>query len=794
VKVRAWSFLVADEKRSFLGNEGYPDVLESFYVYDSGVVHAGDVTEGDLVVLRGRAGALGVAQVERVMKDENFLKTRLRCPHCNRTRFGHRRNVQPPYQCHAKGCGKGFDEPRTTLEPVTRYEAHYEGTWRAVSGAITAAQLDRVTLNAAKQNTIRPLDLVELEKLLAEANIPVGSIRATAPPHVDRHAGIVTDAETDDDRLDMTEDVRTVAALLAATGTKPPLSLALMGDWGAGKSTFIRLVNAEVDRLTRKANGSGVFARYVRQIRFNAWHYSDDHLWVGIVEHLFRELRATKPDLATTRTDDDREDVEADLAGAKAHSKRLTETLAEVDKLDVDRGWLGWLGQIRRSWLVTAAAGWETARNARKRTVLVSAAFALTAIAAIGGAILFGEQVGGVATSLGWIIGSAGFVSALVLPIQKVWTAAKAWSDDVRKQLLQTSKELDDEIRRLEEKLDRLDPARQLDKLLAEITETGRYDSYRGLTGRIHQDLLRLSDQLARTEETDLAARWRIILYIDDLDRCQASRVVDVLQAINLLLSMPLFVVVVAVDPRWLVRALEEHHGKLLSADDETAQPLDYLDKIFHIPFAMRPMLHRAEDLLRSLLPEVEPTQPQVFEPATQSAALPRSGTPSSPAPVVPESVRISLENLFLRPEEAEFLPLLASMLPTPRAIKKLANLYRILRIGIPDIQLDEFVGVDDGADGGPFQAAALLLAAMISAPGEAGLLLDAVANCPKDADITEGIDVPAGARLREQILVMRKSGRLVNGDPMVYQLWARTVARYSFETYDRFSDENNLH
>ena len=40
----------------------------------------------------------------------------------------------------------------------------------------------------------------------------------------------------------------------------------------------------------------------------------------------------------------------------------------------------------------------------------------------------------------------------------------------------------------------------------------------------------------------------RIILYIDDLDRCDPERVIDVLQAVHLLLAFPLFVVVVAVD------------------------------------------------------------------------------------------------------------------------------------------------------------------------------------------------------------------------------------------------------
>ena len=48
----------------------------------------------------------------------------------------------------------------------------------------------------------------------------------------------------------------------------------------------------------------------------------------------------------------------------------------------------------------------------------------------------------------------------------------------------------------------------------------------------------------------------RIVLYIDDLDRCPPDKVVEVLQAVHLLLSFPAFVVVVAVDARWVSQSL----------------------------------------------------------------------------------------------------------------------------------------------------------------------------------------------------------------------------------------------
>src|SRR5262249_16171907 len=74
----------------------------------------------------------------------------------------------------------------------------------------------------------------------------------------------------------------------------------------------------------------------------------------------------------------------------------------------------------------------------------------------------------------------------------------------------------------------------------------------------------------------------RIILYIDDLDRCPPDKVVEVLQAVHLLLAFPLFVVVMAVDVRWVSQSLEAYYEKLLLGDRakdaaDVATPRDYL-------------------------------------------------------------------------------------------------------------------------------------------------------------------------------------------------------------------------
>jgi hypothetical protein len=84
-----------------------------------------------------------------------------------------------------------------------------------------------------------------------------------------------------------------------------------------------------------------------------------------------------------------------------------------------------------------------------------------------------------------------------------------------------------------------------------------------------------------------------------------------------------------------------------------------------------------------------------------------------------------------VRPAEQEVITRITPLLPTPRALKKLADLYRLLRLSIPPEQLDSFLGDDHG---GPYQAAALLLAALVGAPREAhGLLADLTPATPAE-------------------------------------------------------------
>lgn len=230
----------------------------------------------------------------------------------------------------------------------------------------------------------------------------------------------------------------------------------------------------------------------------------------------------------------------------------------------------------------------------------------------------------------------------------------------------------------------------------------------------------------------------RIILYIDDLDRCPSERVVQVLEAVHLLLTFPLFVVVVGVDARWVSRALREKYEKQWQPHGDASQngdslpghaatPHDYLEKIFQVPFWLQPISpDGTKDLLRGLLapgtgstePEEEdeprfisnadadltPAPPEAAEPPAPAdpeltsppEAAEEDPTPAAevPAPeavdrarAAPDERRMNPEQLVLDDRELEFIEsLAASIARTPRAVKRFANVYRLIRARETDV------------------------------------------------------------------------------------------------------------
>ncbi len=142
----------------------------------------------------------------------------------------------------------------------------------------------------------------------------------------------------------------------------------------------------------------------------------------------------------------------------------------------------------------------------------------------------------------------------------------------------------------------------QFSSLLEFVSDRLEENSYRQRLGLMHQiknDLEDLSDRLTcelnnqNPDRLNTLKQYfprgsaRVVLYIDDLDRCPPQRVVEVLEAVQLLLKTQLFVVILAIDDRYIVRALESAYPGVLKRRG-TPSGFDYLEKIIQIPYRMR--------------------------------------------------------------------------------------------------------------------------------------------------------------------------------------------------------------
>jgi hypothetical protein len=228
----------------------------------------------------------------------------------------------------------------------------------------------------------------------------------------------------------------------------------------------------------------------------------------------------------------------------------------------------------------------------------------------------------------------------------------------------------------------------------------------------------------------------RIVIYIDDLDRCPPKRVVEVLQAIHQLLAFPVFVVVVAVDVRWMQHSLALEYPSLLgpSAPKDGSPaglgrvtPSDYLEKIFQIPFwvpaldvdATRSLLRKMTRQARRKLappPASQPTEQATTD--TRSASLAPSVPTSSTSPsipptsgsVIPPSLLTRPEALALTDEERGAMSELALLIGrSPRAAKRFVNSYRLLKAALG--------AAGSGADLDGLTAPMLMLAVITGAP-----------------------------------------------------------------------------
>lgn len=767
---------------------------------------------------------------------------------------------------------------------------------------------------------------------------PEASIQAEKP---NVYAGFSTDSLStgkvtqEDDRLDVMTDVTALCEVLAAHDTRPPLAVGLFGDWGTGKSFFMELMKAEIDRLGTQ-NPSFYCSRVV-QVWFNAWHYMDTNLWASLASRVFEALAEQleqwkEPEGRRQSLFAKLQESRGVLAEAVEQKADATARLASIRiERDEKKKTFAGTGRIAfQAAVATLSADQEIQKKLRDakdqlglsdaqvqlenaeaqarefKSLAMRLAAAFRALGREPMFLLVGVLIFATVTGLAWwaldhweLFSSAGeilaklttAVAGLLLgmaPIRGRVSRAVHWLEDVNTRLQQQLTvhrreeemviqrdlvRLDEREREAQAQVDALTrditemrAGRRLERFIMERHTSAEYRQQLGIVSLIRNDFHQLSNLLSESarERMEAAANPsaesaglqgaetpaepvstdgkqagrelpridRIILYIDDLDRCPEDRVVDVLQAVHLLLAFPLFVVVVGVDSRWLLLSLKDHYAALRGrrgGSDESepewnTTPQNYLEKIFQIPFTLRPMASGGfGSLVDALLPlggTSKPAVPDESQSATASLGgevengdndgeddfddadaawvenQAEAGSNRATAPIPPNP-----EGLTVEEWEREFIRKLNPLIASPRALKRFTNVYRFIRVQQRGPALNRFCGTKEQP--GEFQVLALLLAALVGHPAEATTLLRYAITAPgapwwelvdrlKSAEANGTVADEHAPRhdseherpsLRHAMLEVKRTVPIAAHPPEAYARWARHVARFSFQS-----------
>jgi hypothetical protein len=728
------------------------------------------------------------------------------------------------------------------------------------------------------------------------------------------NAGISSDDPEGKDLLDIEQEVEALCTVLAAKDVAPPISIGLFGDWGSGKSFFMRKMEKRFDEIktvARKRKGDTDYCENIVQLWFNAWTYMDTNLWASIAAEIFdglaealakeEALKNKNPDrdyqraqlIAQNASANDKlakarqarqgveeklrasqqrlasiQSGEADLAASPraalqeayrfaVQQPQVRETIKDAEaKLDegiksaakklnisADRDSVqkqllelqGLWGYVRAIFLALSN------RTNRRRWLLYLAIIVSVAIVTVWlfPAILTQNWIqstfGRLASILVAILAAvAPFIPGARSALKIIDGAIKSNQNALEKSLQEQHETLQKQAaaaqkdveaaaanaERSKKQLENLQPDRQILDFIKRRQQSTDYTRHLGVIAKARNDFEELSALLVKerelppktnekedralpetTEPSENGAPQettklllpridRIILYIDDLDRCPENKVVDVLQAVHLLLAFPLFIVVVGVDPRWLLHSLRQHSevfrrsdGKGFTVEERThwqSTPLNYLEKIFQVPFTLWPMdkpgfanmiddltapkLKRADEVSKTTTPE----KPTSDKPETESVGTAGSvpadapgnvsqvsdasgslgadkdddvnGTKANPptetqkqdpSPVKvetsehpPKFIEPHPAHLQIKEWESEFMKKLHCLIPSPRATKRFVNIYRLIRASVDiddEVKLNEFVG---DKTQGEYRAVLLLLAILTGYPDQATEIL----------------------------------------------------------------------
>ncbi|WP_192562090.1 P-loop NTPase fold protein [Pseudomonas gozinkensis] len=610
-----------------------------------------------------------------------------------------------------------------------------------------------------------------------------------------------------EDKIGVVDEAKAMATLAIRT-EDPPLAIGVLGDWGTGKSFFMRLVYQQIQRDSKDTV----------LIKFNAWHFVDTNLWASLVDHIFTELDqwvrkneiegesrlssqklfenlSTAQELAVESAEklvlcrQAQSIATKRLAEARDNNNAFWQSITETLKKQVDfekvKSAAKTLGleklyedtfQLKktidafnnertrtkaiREGLLHRIASWQAILIGLTIILILppafSKAFELISETFKANISIFTKEILTLSTTITGITAGIAFltkhirsavnqISGFRTTLEKVIDAQEKSKSKTLSKLATDVEEAQNLLTVATEKVAAathdFDAGTGRGRMLSFIRERandGHYASHLGLVAAIRKDFEELSrglktdsnqskmpildgklkkrildliddpkSQLKSADKEKLESMLkvssvtetqkfkRIVLFIDDLDRCPPTKVVEILQAVHLLLGFPLFIVFVAADVRWVNRALTKHYPDLL--DEQHAESFnkkigatahDYLEKIFQIPYWVRPMsANSSAALLESRIQNFNTdTTSLSTSPITSDEAITNNTADSTEDFSDNSKEKTQNNRLIFSNDERTFLSQLAPFAGnSPRRVLRFINTYRIIKISLSD-------------------------------------------------------------------------------------------------------------
>ena len=133
-------------------------------------------------------------------------------------------------------------------------------------------------------------------------------------------AVFINDSEAETDLLHYSAIAKTILRLIDASGDKP-ISIGVHGDWGAGKSTVLALIEEHVNQQNKTGEKSGPQPLC---LRFNTWQYQGfEDVKSALLEGIITQVRDSRPTMVKVK-------------------EQVIETLKQVDYLKLAKKTAQW--------------------------------------------------------------------------------------------------------------------------------------------------------------------------------------------------------------------------------------------------------------------------------------------------------------------------------------------------------------------------------------------------------------------------------------------------------------------